>query len=146
MFALALRSPALAEPIGVEGECYDVKVRAKPLAQVPSAFPAEDGYIVISWPWFVDLKVSKVIEGGPVASRLTALAVLHSAYVRKSRTWLLRRNSLGSFNILRPEYPDKIVKCGPDAGPAAPYLRPEEGKTLEDYRREGEELYLEPDE
>ncbi len=122
-----------------EPECYDAKVLAKPIGQIPTMFPNEPGYIVISWPWFVDLRVKRVIDGDLEAKEITALAVLHSGYVRKYRTFLLRRNSLNGFNILRPEQPGTVQKCQTGITPMQSYLRPADGEALEDYRRAGEE-------
>lgn len=119
-------------------ECYDAKIRAKPIAQIPTVYPNDPDYIVISWPWFLDLKVRKVLEGKVPQSKITVLAVLHGAYAEKTATWLLRRNTAGGFNVIRTE-PSSVRRCEADAGAARPYLRPEAGRTLEDYRREGEE-------
>ena len=77
-----------------EVECYDAKVRAKAVAQIPTPYPRSDpDVIVMSWPWFVDLDVRRVIEGDVEKGRLETLAVLHSGYVRKTMTFYLRRNS-----------------------------------------------------
>lgn len=135
--AAFMSSPAAAG----EPECYDAKVRGRPVAQIPTVMPEEEGYIVISWPWFVDLRISKVLEGEVDQSDITVLAVLHNRYLDKARTWLLRRNNLGMFNVLRPEKPDAVPRCNGDIAPAEPYLRPGEGRPLEEYRREGEERY-----
>ena len=131
---ISLSSNAWAAEI----ECYDAKVRAKPIAQIPTAFPYDPDIIVISWPWFIDLRVRRVIDGELPQKQITALAVIHSAYISKTRTWLLRRNTLGGFNVLRINEPDSVPRCDADVEPAQPYLRPEEGRSLEDYRREGE--------
>ena len=65
-------------------ECYDAKVRAKPVAQVPTVFPQSDdpSVIIMSWPWFVDLDVRRVLQGDVEKGRLETLAVLHTGYVR----------------------------------------------------------------
>lgn len=136
--ALALSSAATAGEL----ECYDAKVRARPVAQIPTVIPQEEGYIIISWPWFVDLSISKVLEGEVNQSQVTVLAVLHNRYLDKTRTWLLRRNALGMFNVLRPENPDALPRCDASVAFAEPYIRPGAGQTLDDYRREGEERYF----
>jgi hypothetical protein len=124
-----------------EVECYDAKVRAKAVAQIPTPYPRSDpDVIVMSWPWFVDLDVRRVIEGDVEKGRLETLAVLHSGYVRKTMTFYLRRNSAGTYNILRHD-PDELERCPSDALPALPYLRPGPDRTYEDERRAGEELY-----
>ncbi len=134
ILGMAFSSGAMASDI----ECYDAKIRAKPTAQIPTVYPDEPDTIVISWPWFLDLKVKRVIEGKVLPSKITVLAVLHNPYQDKIRTWLLRRNTAGSFNVIRTE-PSSVSRCKADANAARPYLRPEAGKTLEDCRREGEE-------
>lgn len=135
--ALSLGQPAYAD----EPECYDLKIRAKPVAQIPTEIVAEPGYIVMSWPWFVDLDVKRVLDGEFKEKKLTALAVLHTSYVPKTRVFLLRRNTLGGFNMLRPEKPEELTRCNAGVGPMLSYLRPVEGKSLEDYRLAGEKAW-----
>jgi hypothetical protein len=135
LWPISLSNHALAAEI----ECYDAKVRAKPLAQIPTPFPNAPDYIVISWPWFLDLNVTRVLDGDVPQKEITVLAVLHTAYLNKTRTWLLRRNTLGTFNVLRVADPDSVLRCETDVEPVEPYIRPSEEKSLEDYRREGEE-------
>ncbi|WP_197273851.1 hypothetical protein [Citromicrobium sp. JL477] len=132
--------PAIASASGIE--CYDAKVRAKPVAQVPTVFPrSEDmNVIIISWPWFVDLDVRRVVEGDVEKGRLEALAVLHTGYVRKTMTFYLRRNSAGTYNILRHDA-DELERCPSNALLATPYLRLGPDRTYADERREGEERY-----
>lgn len=134
---LVTAEPASATTSDIE--CYDLKIRAKPIAQVPTVYPNDPDYIVISWPWFVDLKVTEVIEGELPQTTITALAVLHTYYIPKTRKWLLRRNAIGTFNLIRTAEP--LPRCPTSAAPAQPYLRPADGKTLDDYRREGEAEY-----
>jgi len=130
--------PAVASAADIQ--CYDAKVRAKPLAQVPTAFPQSDGpdVIIMSWPWFVDLDVRRVIEGDVEKGRLETLVVQHTYYVKKTLTFYLRRNSAGTFNILRYFDEDQIERCQPGTEPARPYVRPGPGQTLDDIRREAE--------
>lgn len=134
---LAAAGPSSATASDIE--CYDLKIRAKAIAQVPTVYPNDPDYIVISWPWFVDLKVKKVLEGELSQSRITVLAVLHVPYVTKTRTWLLRHNTIGTFNLIRSDEP--LPRCAINATAVQPYIRPAEGKTLDDYRREGEAEY-----
>ncbi|MBA4164612.1 MAG: hypothetical protein C0510_08280 [Erythrobacter sp.] len=134
---LAATSSATAD----DGECYDVKVWARPVSQVPSVLSQSDdpNVIIMAWPWFIDLEVKRVLEGDLSEKKVTVLAVLHTSYVSKARTWLLRKNSAGSFNLIRSAKPSKVPRCKADSEPMRPYIRPSEGRTLEDYRREGEE-------
>ena len=118
-----------------ETDCYDLKVRAKPVGQFPTPFPNDPNYIVISWPWFVDLEVSRVIDGRLNDPEILALAVLHSGYVDKTRTFLLRENTLGEYNILRLADPQKSKRCDQGSDRPEPYLRPSEGETLASRRQ-----------
>ncbi|WP_143255932.1 hypothetical protein [Altererythrobacter xiamenensis] len=127
--------------VAQDSECYDLKVRARAVSQVPTPIPNEPGYIVIGWPWFVDLKVKKVIDGELQQRKIETLAVLHSSYVSKTRTWLLRRNNLGGFNVLRVPEPDRVERCGSLEPPANTYLTPPVGRTLSDERRAAEEMW-----
>ena len=122
--------------------CYDAKVRAKPVAQVPTVFPQSDdpNVIIMSWPWFVDLDVRRVLEGDVEKGRLETLAVLHTGYVRRTMTFYLRRNSAGTSNILRDD-PDDLERCPSNALPATPYLLLGPDRTYAAERREGEERY-----
>ena len=130
----ALSGCATTPPNFNEPDCYDLKVRAKPVGQFPTPFPNDPNYIVISWPWFVDLEVSRVIDGRLDDSKISALAILHSGYVDKPRTWLLRENTLGKYNILRLAEPGKSKRCVQGVDRPEPYLRPSEGETLASLR------------
>ena len=123
-------------------ECYDAKVRAKPVAQVPTVFPQSDdpSVKIMSWPWFVDLDVRRVLQGDVEKGRLETLAVLHTGYVRKTMTFYLRRNSAGTYNILRDD-PEELERCPSNSLAATPYLRLGPDRTYADERREGEEEY-----
>ena len=47
-----------------EDDCYDARVSAVVVQQVPTVLPdMDDGSIVIRWPWIVDLEVTSVLEG-----------------------------------------------------------------------------------
>lgn len=140
MFISAILALTLAGASDVpEVECYDAKIKAKPTAQIPIVYANDDpDTIVISWPWFVDLKVLKVLEGNIQEYKVATLAVLHTNYISKARIWLLRRNTAGFYNIIRAE-PTSVPRCGRDSPPAQPYLRLADGETYENYRREGEE-------
>lgn len=127
---LALSGCATTPSIVSETDCYDLKVQAKPIGQFPTPFPRDPNYIVISWPWFVDLEVTRVIDGQFNESKISALAVLHSGYVESSRTWLLRENTLGEYNILRLVEPQQSERCAQNVARPEPYLRPSDGETL----------------
>jgi hypothetical protein len=132
---LALMGCATTAPTTGETDCYDLKLRAKPIAQIPTPFPNDLEYIVISWPWFVDLEVTRVIDGEVREREISALAVLHSAYVDKTRTWLLRKHKLGGYNILRLAEPSQAKRCAQGEARPEPYLRPSENETLANLRR-----------
>lgn len=125
-----------------EADCYDAEVSARVVSQTPTVFPeSDDGWIVMSWPWIVDLNISRVHSGDVRRGRLTVLAVLHTSYRRDlgSQRWKLRRNDLGGFNLLRGA--EELGRCASDQPPATAYIRPPDGQTLEDLRRQGRERY-----
>ena len=135
---LATSSAALAS----DDVCYDLKVEATPMAQIPSEFPDDDPeVIVISWPWFVDLKIKRVLEGTAPSKSISTLAVLHGAFPPKKRVWFLRRNTAGSFNVIRQD-PRTLSRCAQGLGDAKPYLVPPVGKTYKDFRQEAEAEYI----
>lgn len=126
-----------------EAECYNAEVSARIVSQTPTVFPdCGDDCIVISWPWILDLDVLRVHSGDASRGRLTVLAVLHTDYRRDlgSRRWKLRRNDLGGFNLLRGAE-NLTARCADDQVPATAYIKPADGQTLEDLRREGREHY-----
>lgn len=67
---------------------------------------------------------------------------MHTSYRRDlgSRRWKLRRNDLGGFNLLRGAENLK-ARCAENQPPALAYIKPPDGRTLEDLRREGREHY-----
>ena len=137
---LALASALLAgcasiPPSSSETDCYDLKVRAKPVGQFYTPLPNDPNYIVLRWPWFVDLEVTRVIDGQLDDPKISALAVLHSAYVDETRTWLLREHTLGGYNILNLAEPEKSKRCASGEALPEPYLRLSEGETLESLRQ-----------
>jgi hypothetical protein len=121
-------------------DCYDAIVSAVVVRQQPTLMEDCDDCIIISWPWFVDLDVRRVVEGRASRGPLTVLAVLHTGYRRDlgQRRWWLRRNTLGGFNLLRFAEDEPPVRCLADAEPARPYYRPGPDQTLTDVRRAAE--------
>ena len=117
-------------------DCYDLKVRAKAVGQFYTPYPDDDdpNNITLSWPWFVDLEVTRVIDGQLDDRQISALAVLHSAYGPETQTWLLREHTLGGYNILRLSEPEKSKRCASGEALPDPYLRPSQGDTLESLR------------
>ncbi|MFC4292531.1 hypothetical protein ACFOWX_08910 [Sphingorhabdus arenilitoris] len=132
--AFATCSTAIAADI----ECYDAKIRAKPIAQIPVVLGDNGEDIIMLWPWFLDLKIKQVIEGEVPERKITILALLHTKFREKTLTMLLRRNTAGTFNLIRAE-PSSVRRCEVGSEPVPPYIRPANGTTLDDYRRDGEE-------
>lgn len=125
-------------------ECFDALVVAKVVGQVPSDFASsDDDYIIMSWPYFIDLDIVRVLEGQVEAKKITALSVQHT-YWRSdlgARKWWLRRNTAGGYNILRIENGAKPPKCPQGAAPDRAYLEPAPGQTLDEMRQAGERRY-----
>jgi hypothetical protein len=126
-----------------EVECFDAEVSATILRQIPTVIPECDDCIIMRWPWFVDLRVRRVHEGLGTRSDITVLTVQHAYYRTDlgARRWLLRHNTLGGFNVVVPPEKGSLPRCSEGAPPAAPYIRPADGTTLDDLRREGEARY-----
>ena len=123
-------------------ECFDAQVSAEAVRQTPMiAGDCGMDCIVVSWPWAIDLDVARVLRGSAPTGRLTVLAVQHT-YRRQGRAqWWLRRNDLGAFNILAVSAEDALPLCGKGEPPAAAYIHPPQGKTLQDLVTEGEAHY-----
>lgn len=143
VISLSVLTETAAGAEELPNDCYDVIVSAKIVSQVPSVIPDCDDCIVITWPWFVDLAISRVVEGRVSERKITVLALMHVPYrdnlgVRK---WWLRRNADGGFNLLRFDMRSPPSRCLADAGAQPAHLRPSDGKTLADLRREGEDAY-----
>lgn len=115
---------------------------ARPVDQIPSEIgDCGADCIIMSWPWFLDLKVKHVIEGKIEAKTVTALNVQHTYLRSRYGVWLLRRNSAGGFNILLREDTSGATPCTQDAPPVAPYLRTGAGQSLEAAREVGVSVY-----
>lgn len=97
--------------------------------------------IIMSWPWILDLKIQRVLDGRLPEGTITALAVLHVRYVNKNLTWLLRKNAAGTYNVVRSADPASVPRCPVGTFAAKPYITPGPGKTYADLRREGETAY-----
>ncbi|NOW45414.1 hypothetical protein FHW96_001569 [Novosphingobium sp. SG751A] len=121
--------------------CYDVAVRAKLIDQIPSIMPECDDCLIMSWPWFVDLKVARVLEGHLDDKVVTALVVQHTYHVSRYGVWKLRHNAVGGYNVVQGFDSDKPpARCAAGTPPAKPYIRSKD-KSLDDLRNEGIKQY-----
>lgn len=137
LIGLAAPSAALAEPA-----CYDAKVRARPVDQIPSEIgDCGSDCILMSWPWFVDLRVKRVIDGALPSKMIRALTVQHAYRVSREGTWLLRKNTAGGYNVLASEDRSPLARCSAEVVPAESYIRPSDGHTLDDLRDAGIRRY-----
>jgi hypothetical protein len=124
-------------------ECYDAIISAEIAAQIPSVLPGCDDCIIVRWPWFVDLKIRRVIEGR-VRERLITVLTMQHADLRDdigAKRWWLRRNATGGFNVVRFARGDGIARCPGGVPAAEPHLRPGDGETLDDLRERGARHY-----
>lgn len=131
--------PALAS----EAECFDAEVSATITRETPTvAQRCGDDCIIMSWPWIVELHVRRVHSGQLERGPLTVLTVQHTDRRRNlgALRWQLRRNTLGTFNVLQSE-DGAFQPCPADTPPASPYIQPADGQTLDDLRREGTTYY-----
>lgn len=136
-----LSASANAAQTGDDVECYDALVSARIVRQTPSTIgDCGPDCIIMVWPWFMQLNVKKVIEGDAPKGRMLALTMQHTYYRKNLGTvrWWLRRNSLGSFNILRFAEDNDTNRCPTGTLPAKPYIQPSDGKMLEDLLHESE--------
>ena len=127
-----------------EDDCYDARVSAVIVQQVPTIMPdLGDGSIVIRWPWIIDLEVRSVLEGEAPLGAVTVLTVQHNYFRRDlgERLWALRRNDLGVFNVVGMGEDIENPRCDPDLPAAQPFIRPGRDSTLDSLRREGLEYY-----
>lgn len=139
---LAAATPSQAAAKADGPDCYDAIVSATISHQVPSILQPDPEWIVVTWPWFIDLRVHRVIEGDAHRGTLEVLSVEHTGYRSDlgRRNWWLRRNTLGGYNLIR--FPnDDIQRCAPGTEGATPYLRPGPDQTLRQMRSEAEREY-----
>lgn len=125
-------------------ECFDALVVAKVVGQVPSDFVnSDDDYFIISWPYFIDLDIVRVVKGQVEGKKITALSVQHTYWRRDlgARKWWLRRNTASGYNILRIENGARPPKCPQGVAPDRAYLEPAPGQTLDEMRKAGERRY-----
>ena len=124
-------------------DCYDLKIRATPVAHVPTipVRPDEPNVIVFSWPWFIDFQIFHVIDGEYDNDEVTVHAIQHAQFIAQSRTWFLRKNSAGFYNLIRGAEASQMSLCGPNNKPVEPYIRLADGQTYGEVRRESEEYW-----
>jgi hypothetical protein len=125
-----------------ETECFDAEVSATIVRQTPTVMPECD-CIIMRWPWIVDLGVRRVHAGHVQRGPLTVLTLQHTDHRSDlgAHRWLLRRNTLGGFNVVHHPERGTLARCSADAPAARPFIRPADGETLDDLRRDGQEYY-----
>jgi len=137
LVGLVAPSAALAEPA-----CYDAKVRALSVDQVPSEIgDCGSDCIIMSWPWFVDLRVKRVFDGALPSKMIRVLTVQHTYRVSRERTWVLRKNTAGGYNVVVPEDGAALARCSEGVAAVEPYIRPSDGHTLDALREAGIRRY-----
>jgi hypothetical protein len=143
--ALAAIAVASASPVSAatEADCFDAEVTATIARQTPTVVPDCADCFVMRWPWIVDLQVERAHSGAVQRGPLTVLTLQHTDNRDDlgARRWLLRRNALGTFNVVEHPEKQKLRRCSADAPAARPFIHPAPGTTLDDLRREGEEHY-----
>lgn len=138
-FAATTAAQADAAP---ETECFDAEVSATIVRQIPTVMPECD-CIIMRWPWIVDLRVRRVHAGHVRRGPLTVLTLQHNDHRPDvgAHRWLLRRNTLGSFNVVHDPGEGLLRRCSADAPAARPFISPADGETLDDLRRAGQKYY-----
>lgn len=133
VFGLVASSAALAEQA-----CFDATVQARPVDQIPSEIgDCGSDCLIMSWPWFVDLRVKRVVDGALSSKMVRVLTVQHTYRVSREGTWFLRKNTAGSYNVLVPEDGSALTRCSAELAPVEPYIQPNSEHTLDDIREEG---------
>jgi hypothetical protein len=136
---------ASADPVNAAAEvtCFDAEVSATIVRQTPTVMPECDDCIIMRWPWIIDLRVRRVHAGHVQRGPLAVITIQHGDYRADygARRWLLRRNTLGSFNAFRKSEEEAIARCFADAPAATPFISPADGETLDDLRRAGQRHY-----
>ena len=143
IWLLAAIAAFVAAPVMADEpqDCFDARVRARIVHQVWTDIPrCGDDCVIMDWPWFLDLKVKRVLEGSAKKGVVTnVLSVQHTWIGAMDRTWLLRRNTAGGFNVVHdPDQGAPLPLCPADAAPAEPYITSGDGKTLDDLRRDAD--------
>ncbi len=128
--------------MGAASNCYDVKLIARPIEQIPSEIPdCGSDCIIMSWPWFVDLKVTRVLDGQVADKTIGILTVQHTYMVRKDGVWLLRMSSTGGYNALRYTEEHGIERCPAGTPPTRPYIGTGDPHALNALREAGKARY-----
>ncbi len=122
-------------------DCFDARVQARIVHQVWTDIPrCGDDCVVMDWPWFLDLKIKRVLEGTAKKGVVrNVLSVQHTCMRSVDRTWLLRRNAAGGFNVVHdPDQGSPLTLCPAEVAPVEPYIAPADGKTLDDLRHDAD--------
>lgn len=136
--SLAVPERASAQSIA---DCYDLKIYARVIEQIPSEAPDCADCIVMRWPWFLDFRVKRVDEGAWTGRALTALSVQHTYLRSRYGSWWLRKNDAGGYNVVQSEDDATPQRCPASTGPASAYLRPGPAASLDQMRAAGERHY-----
>ena len=136
-----LSAPAAASGQADLANCYDVKIEARAIDQIPGEISDCGDCIIMAWPWFVDLKVRRSLAGQVKSRVISTLSIQHTYRISRYGIWFLRRNMAGGFNVVRYEDDAEPELCPAGTAPTAPYLKPGDGKTLADLRKAGEQRY-----
>ena len=130
---------AASSQAAARDDCFDARVSARILRQIPTTLPdCGRDCIVMAWPWFMDLRIERVLEGEARRGPLTVLTLQHMRYRTDlgGRRWWLRRNSEGGFNVLRLSDDARPERCAAGSPPAPAYIRG--SRPLAEVRREAE--------
>jgi len=135
LLAAALAAtPAAARP-GPRLHCTDAIVVADIVRQSMWPLSPSASAFVMRWPWLIEIEVHRTLEGEVEPGRVTVLALLHGSLAATGpHTLHLRRNRLGTFNVVASDTP----RCRRGSAPANAYVQPTDGRTLADLIRHAE--------
>lgn len=130
---------AFADTLSSDGHCYDLNIEARVVEQIPTEMPECSDCIIMSWPWLIDLKIKRVLEGEAQPKLIQAVSVQHTYLRSRYGSWHLRINSAGGFNVVSSA--TAVRRCAAGTLPAQPYIKPLQGESLESVRAKGEKRY-----
>lgn len=142
LIIVIVMAASVPETALAETACYDVKIHARPVDQIPSATDdCGEDCILISWPWFVDLQINRISYGSLPDKVVRVLSVQHTYRTSREGTWLLRKNTADGYNVVTSESGAALARCSAGAAPVEPYIQAGGGQSLDDLRDAGIRRY-----
>jgi hypothetical protein len=135
----SLPAAVSAEALFNADDCYDLKIQARVIEQIPSEIPNCADCIIMSWPWFLDLKIRHILGGDRQPRVVRVLSVQHTYLKSRYGTWRLRKNAAGGLNVVSAEV--AAQRCAISSPPTSAYIKPPKGESMDTLRAKGEKRY-----